>query len=101
MENNNSSAQAGAEKRQLKIADNIPGVEYSNAAQFQFNKEEMQMIYLNLFSGSGRVSAKIVTSPGHFKRMISAMTEAMTKYEKQFGEVKETEPVAKEIGFKG
>ncbi|MCF7795207.1 DUF3467 domain-containing protein [Patescibacteria group bacterium] len=99
MENKNPQADPG--KKQLKIADNIPGAEYSNAAQFQFNKDEMQMIYLNLFSGSGRVSAKIVTSPGHFKRMISAMTEAMSKYEKQFGEVKETEPVAKEIGFKG
>lgn len=99
MENNNPQAQAG--RKQIKIADNIPGAEYSNAAQYQFNKDEMQMIYLNLFSGSGRVSAKIVTSPGHFKRMISAMTEAMGKYEKQFGEVKETEPVAKEIGFKG
>ncbi|HKK54224.1 MAG TPA: DUF3467 domain-containing protein [Patescibacteria group bacterium] len=97
----NKNPQTEPEKKQIKIADNIPGAEYSNAAQFQFNKDEMQMIYLNLFSGSGRVSAKIVTSPGHFKRMISAMTEAMGKYEKQFGEVKETEPVAKEIGFKG
>ncbi|MFP4514778.1 MAG: DUF3467 domain-containing protein [Parcubacteria group bacterium] len=99
MDNKNPQADPG--KKQLKIADNVPGAEYSNAAQFQFNKDEMQMIYLNLFSGSGRVSAKIVTSPGHFKRMISAMTEAMSKYEKEFGEVKETEPVAKEIGFKG
>jgi hypothetical protein len=97
MDNNNPQT----EKKQIKIADNIPGAEYSNAAQFQFNKDEMQMIYLNLFSGSGRVSAKIVTSPGHFKRMISAMTEAMDKYEKQFGAVKETEPIAREIGFKG
>lgn len=99
MDNKNLQSEAG--KKQLKIADNIPGAEYSNAAQFQFNKDELQMIYLNLFSGSGRVSAKIVTSPGHFKRMISAMTEAMDKYENQFGKVKETEPVAKEIGFKG
>jgi hypothetical protein len=99
MENKNPQDQP--EKKQVKIADNIPGAEYSNAAQFQFNKDEMQMIYLNLFSGSGRVSAKIVTSPGHFKRMISAMTEAMDKYEKQFGEVKETEPVVNEVGFKG
>jgi len=97
MDNNNPQA----EKKQIKIADNIPGAEYSNAAQFQFNKDEMQMVYLNLFSGSGRVSAKIVTSPGHFKRMISAMTEAIDKYEKQFGAVKETEPIVKEIGFKG
>ena len=51
---------------------------------------------------SGKVVAKVITSPGHFKRMIKAMQENLDKYEKQFGEVKVSEaPEGKEIGFKG
>ena len=49
---------------------------------------------------SGRVTGKIVTSPGHFKRIVAALQMNLDKYEKQFGEIKESAPVGKEIGFK-
>lgn len=86
--------------RQINISDNLPGAEYANAAQFQFNKDEMQMLFLNIFGGSGKTAAKIITSPGHFKRIAVVMSQVMAKYEKQHGEVKESQSVNSEIGFK-
>ena len=89
------------QQKQIKIADNIPGAEYANAMQINHNRDEFQMMFLNILGASGRVTGKIITSPGHFKRIISAMEENLKKYEAQFGEVKVAEgPEGKEIGFK-
>jgi len=89
-------------RQEIKIADNIPGAEYANAMQINHNKDEFQMMFLNILGPSGRVTGKIITSPGHFKRMIAAMSDNIKKYEERFGEVKEAEgPENKEIGFKG
>jgi len=84
---------------QIKIADNIPGAEYANAMQINHSKDEIQLMFLNIFAASGRVTGKIVTSPGHFKRMIKAMNENLDKYEKQFGKIEETKINNNEIGF--
>jgi len=98
---NKQPAQAG-KPQEIKIADNIPGAEYANAMQVNHNKDEIQMMFLSIMGVSGRVAGKIITSPGHFKRMIAAMEDNLKKYEESFGEVKESVgPGSKEIGFKG
>ena len=98
--NNQQQPQGGQQKREIKIADNIPGAEYANAMQVNHNRDEFQMIFLNILGASGRVSSKVVTSPGHFKRIVAAMQDNLKKYEDQFGEIKEVEgPEGKEIGF--
>jgi len=87
---------------EIKIADNIPGAEYANAMQINHNKDEFHLMFLNILGPSGRVTGKIITSPGHFKRMIAAMQENLKKYEEHFGEITEAvAPEGKEIGFKG
>jgi len=92
--------QAPNQKKEIKIADNIPGAEYANAMQVNHNRDEFHMMFLNILGSSGRVGGKIITSPGHYKRMIAAMTENLTKYEKEYGEIKESAGPEKEIGFK-
>lgn len=87
--------------QEIKIADNIPGAEYVNAMQVVHNKDEFQIMFLNILGASGRVTGKIITSPGHFKRMISAMADNLKKYEERFGEVEKSVGPEKEIGFKG
>jgi hypothetical protein len=88
------------QKQEIKIADNIPGAEYANAMQTRINKDEFQLLFFNILGAAGRVTGKIITTPGHFKRMISAMNSALKNYEEKFGEIKETEGPNKEIGFK-
>ena len=89
------------EPQELKIADAIPGAEYTNSAFISHNKEEFQMVFANIITPTGRVVSKLITTPGHFKRMISAMMDNLQKYETQYGKVDEAEPVNdNEIGFK-
>jgi hypothetical protein len=88
--------------QQIKIADNIAGAEYSNIAQINHTQEEFQMMFMNVLPPSGKVVAKVIITPGHFKRMIAAMQENLKKYEDRFGEVKTAPSVnSSEIGFKG
>ncbi len=88
-------------KQQVKIADNIPGAEYANAMQVNHNKDEFQLMFLSIMGGSGKVAGKIITNPGHYKRIVAAMSENLKKYEEKFGEIKEAAGLEKEIGFKG
>ncbi len=95
---NNKKSKAG--KQEIRISDNIPGAEYANAMQVKHDKYEFQLAFLNITPPNGRVVGKIITNPGHFKRMISAMQENLKKYEEKFGEIKETLDQDDEIGFK-
>lgn len=86
---------------QIQIADNIPGAEYTNLAQINHDKEEFQIFFANVVGPTGKVVAKVITSPGHFKRLINAMGDNLKKYEERFGAVTEAENIEREIGFKG
>jgi hypothetical protein len=88
------------QKMEIKIADNLPGGEYANAMQVLFNKDEFTLPYFNIVGGSGRVVAKVISNPGHFKRMIAVMEKSLKEYETKFGTIKEAEELNKEIGFK-
>ena len=88
-------------QQQIQIADNIPGAEYTNFANISHNQEEFQIMLANVMPPSGKVVAKIITTPGHFKRIVSAMNDNPKKYEEQFGEIKVAANIeGKEIGFK-
>jgi hypothetical protein len=88
-----------AAPQEIKVADNIPGAEYSNVMQINHNKEEFHLMFFNMLGNTGRVVSKIITNPGHFKRMINAMNDNLKKYEKAHGEIKEADVPEKEIGF--
>ena len=84
---------------EIKITDNFAGGDYANAMQVVHNKDEFLLNFLNIVSPSGRVCGKIITTPGHLKRMISALNDNLEKYEKQFGPIEQSESPKKEIGF--
>ncbi len=88
-------------EQQIQIADNIPGAEYTNFANISHNQEEFQIVFANVMAPSGRVVGKLITTPGHFKRIVAAMTENLKKYEERFGQIKDVAGIEeKEIGFK-
>ncbi|OGY46355.1 MAG: hypothetical protein A3J65_03910 [Candidatus Buchananbacteria bacterium RIFCSPHIGHO2_02_FULL_45_11b] len=85
---------------EIQVRDNFAGAEYANAMTVGHAKEEFLLTFLNLVAPSGRVVGKIITSPGHLKRIIRALGENLKKYEAAFGQVKEAEGPGKEFGFK-
>ncbi len=99
MDQNQAQQNAGG-PMEIKIQDNFAGGEYANAMQVSHNKEEFLIHFMNIIPPSGRVCGKIITSPGHLKRMILALQENLERYEATFGKVSAAESPKTEIGFK-
>ena len=101
MENQNQPQPIPSGQLEIKIADNFAGGEYANAMQVAHTKDEVLLTFFNIVSPSGRVVSKIITNPGHLKRMIAALNDNLKKYEDKFGVVEAAESPKKEIGFQG
>lgn len=85
---------------EIKIADNFAGGEYANNMQAAFNKEEFILTFFNIVAQNGRVCGKIISSPGHVKRMASVLSDMVKKYEEQFGAIEIAQSPKEGIGFK-
>lgn len=86
--------------QQIQIKDGFAGGEYANAMQVSHGREEFLLMFLNILPPTGRVVSKIITSPGHLKRILRALDENLKRYEAAFGKVEEAESPRDEIGFK-
>jgi len=87
------------QKIQIKVSDEVLKGSYANAMIVNHTQEEFILDFLNVFPPNGIVNARVITSPGHFKRIISALQENLKKYEDKFGKVKTAEEPEKNIGF--
>ena len=76
----------------IKVDDATLKGQYSNLMFASHTKEEFVLDFMSIFGPQGIQVAKIITSPGHFKRMVSALTDNLKKYEQQFGDVKSELP---------
>jgi hypothetical protein len=84
----------------VKFPDSLKGGVYSNTMMVMHTKEEFVLDFMMVMPPAGSVTARVVTSPGHLKRMISALTENLAKYEAKFGKITAAEePPKPTIGF--
>ena len=88
-----------AQQIQIKATDDKLKGEYANAANIFHTREEFVLDFINIFPPTGTLNARIIVSPGHFKRMLAAMTENLKKYESQFGNVEASVAPSSSIGF--
>ncbi len=76
----------------INTVDELPRGRFSNSMLVTHSPEEFIIDWLlNSPSGTYLVS-RIVVSPGHIKRIVSALNDNLKKYEQKFGEVKAIEP---------
>jgi len=99
--NGQQPTQPGQKQIQIKIEDPVFKGVYANAMAVSHSKEEFVLDFMNIFphQGAGIVTARVITSPGHLKRIISALSENLKRYESNFGKVEEAKPPS-EVGFK-
>jgi len=84
----------------IKAGDETLKGEYANAANIFHTKEEFVLDFMNIFPPTGILNARIIVSPGHYKRILSAMQENLKSYEAGFGEVELSEAPKAPIGFR-
>ena len=65
--------------------------QYSNLAMIHHTAEEFTMHYIYLFPNApqGKLVASLILSPGHAKRLWRALSENISRYEAQFGPIRE------------
>ena len=71
----------------VKITDEELKGRYSNLLRITHTREEFILDFINFVPPQGAVTSRIVTSPGHLKRIIHALGENLRRYEANFGEI--------------
>ena len=86
----------------IKATDEVLKGVYSNMAQISHTPEEFVVDFLSVYPPAGNLVSRVIVNPGHMKRIVAALTDNLTKYEKQFGPIKMTagpEASTAPIGF--
>ena len=74
---------------EIKIDDAELKGRYSNLLRIVHTREEFVLDFINLLPPQGVVTARVVTSPGHVKRILRALVANLERYEESFGPIQE------------
>lgn len=86
---------------QIKINDNeLKGV-YANFMRVTHTKEEFVLDFANVayLEEGGIITARVITSPGHLKRIIQALENNLKIYEEKFGKIETAKEPETKMGF--
>jgi len=92
-----------SEKKEIKlrIPEQVqPGV-YANNTMIAHTREEFVLDFVIMAPGVANVVSRVVVSPGHLKRMLSALESGMRKYEANFGPVQSSDVPPVNMGLSG
>jgi len=96
---NGQNPQGQQKQIQVKATDEALRGIYANAMQISHTREEFVLDFLNMFLPTATLNARVITSPGHLKRIVAALHDNLKKYEEKFGEIETAQAPQNEIGF--
>lgn len=79
-------------KIDVHVPDALRGGAYANNLVVGHTREEFVLDWIMLGNDGAVLTARVVTSPGHMKRVLGAMQANVELYERKFGEIEEAEP---------
>jgi len=82
---------------QIKVRDEVLGGVYANLLLVTHTREEFVLDWVSVFQGGGSLNARVITSPGHMKRIVRALQDNLGKYEAAFGKIVESEEPPKPV----
>jgi len=86
---------------QIHFPEQLKGGVYSNSMVVSHTKEEFILDFMMIAPPAGTVTARVILSPGHMKRIISALQDNVKKYEEKHGKITEAEEPGKgKLGFR-
>ena len=77
---------------QVTAGDDLTRGRYSNNMFITHSPEEFILDWLLSSPTGTHLVSRVILSPGHLKRVISALQDNLQKYEDQFGTVQAAEP---------
>ncbi len=76
----------------IKIGDEEMKGRYSNVVRVVHTREEFILDFLHVVPPQGIVTARVITSPGHLKRIVQALATNLARYEEAHGPIAFAEP---------
>src|SRR6187399_2608395 len=76
----------------IELSEEIAEGIYSNLAMIAHSSSEFVIDFIRLMPGipKAKVKARIVITPEHAKRLLTALNENIERYEANFGTIKQT-----------
>ncbi len=71
----------------VNFPPNLHGGVYSNNMVVTHTKEEFILDFLMVVPPAGTVTARVIVSPGHMKRILTALQDNISRYENTFGTI--------------
>ena len=75
----------------------LQGGVYANTMNVTHTADEFILDFLMVAPPVGSVTSRVILSPGHMKRVLGALQDNISKYEKTFGKIKPAEEPVGEI----
>src|SRR5580700_4423169 len=95
MDEGTKQQQQQAAQVQIKADEKEMLGQYSNLVMIHHNPEEFTMNFIYIFPNAtqgapqGKLVSSLIVSPGHAKRLWQALGENVSRYEAQYGPIKE------------
>jgi len=86
---------------QVAFPNPLRGGVYSNNMIVAHTREEFFLDFLMVAPPTGTLTARVILSPGHVKRVVAAFQENIAKYEAAFGSIRAAEAPQGKIGING
>lgn len=84
------SSSSGENKIEIQLDPDITKGVYSNVTNIGHTKEEFILDHLFIQQQPapfGKLVSRVIMTPGHARRMLSALQDNVRKYEEQFGSI--------------
>jgi hypothetical protein len=74
----------------IELSEDVAQGTYSNLAVISHSSSEFIVDFIRLMPGvpKAKVQSRIILTPEHAKRLLSALQDNIAKYESQFGQIK-------------
>ena len=89
----------GPKEIKIGFPQELQGGVYANNMVVSHTKEEFILDFIMVAPPAGTVTARVIVSPGHMKRILEALRDNISKYENSFGTIQIAEEPKGKIGF--
>lgn len=78
----------------IRVPDDVASGTYANLAMINHSPEDFMLDFIFVQPGGKQadVRSRIVLTPGHFKRLLTAMQQNLQRYEQAFGPIPDRTP---------
>jgi hypothetical protein len=89
----------GTKEIKVSFPPELQGGAYANNMVVAHTREEFILDFLMVAPPAGTVTARVIVSPGHMKRILDALRDNISKYETTFGSIRAAEEPKGTIGL--